>query len=106
MKSRTPPAKGWGPSINPRIRLAPRLKLPLPAEYLKRLGMQPIGRGDWQSVTCPFHDDHHPSLRMHMQWGSYRCMTCGAKGGSVLAFHRQLRGIDFVEAAKELRTWT
>ncbi len=64
-----------------------------------------MGRGEWRSIVCPFHDDRRPSLRMHMQWGSYRCMACGAKGGSVLAFHRQLRGIDFVEAARELRAW-
>ena len=32
----------------------------------------------WWTALCPFHDDHHPSLRFNGK--GFRCMACGAKG--------------------------
>jgi len=32
-------------------------------------------------------------------------MACGAHGGDVLAFHRQLHGMSFVQAARDLGAW-
>ncbi len=32
-------------------------------------------------------------------------MACDAKGGNVLAYHMQLHGLEFVEAAKQLGAW-
>jgi len=32
-------------------------------------------------------------------------MNCGASGGDVLAFHMQVHGLEFVQAAKALGAW-
>ena len=37
----------------------------------------PDGRG-WYTAVCPFHDDHHPSLRFTET--GFICMVCGRKG--------------------------
>lgn len=79
-----------------------RSTLPDPAAYFDREGLRLVGRGRWRSVVCPFHDDAHPSLRVNVDTGAYKCMACGAKGGDVLAFHRQRHGLSFVQAARDL----
>ena len=61
--------------------------LPDPATYYAKEGHTFRGNGEWQSTTCPFHDDTHPSLRVRLESGSFICMTCGEKGGDILAFH-------------------
>lgn len=33
----------------------------------------------WHTSLCPFHDDHHPSLRLNEH--GFRCMACNEKGG-------------------------
>ena len=76
--------------------------LPDPAAYFDREGLRFIGHGRWRSVVCPFHDDARPSLRVNVDTGAYKCMACGAKGGDVLAFHRQRHGLSFVQAARDL----
>ena len=82
-----------------------RERLPDPARYFERDGLRLIGRGCWRSALCPFHDDHSPSLRVNVETGAYRCMVCGAKGGDVLAFHRQRHGLGFVAAVRDLGAW-
>ncbi len=79
-----------------------RAALPDPRAYFKSVGLRLVGRGRWRSVVCPFHDDAHPSLRVNIDTGAYKCMACGAKGGDVLAFHRQRHGLSFVQAARDL----
>jgi DNA primase len=44
----------------------------------------------------------HPSLRVSLADGHFRCMTCGAKGGDIIALHRLLTGCGFVQAVREL----
>ena len=34
------------------------------------------------------------------------CMSCGEKGGDVLAYEMQSTGAEFIEAAKALNAWT
>jgi len=63
------------------------------------------GSGEWKSAVCPFHNDTRPSLRVRLDTGAFRCMTCGAKGGDVLAFHMRRHGLLFIEAAKALGAW-
>ena len=82
-----------------------RDRLPDPAKYFEEQGFKFIGGGEWRSTKCPFHPDRDPSLRVRLASGSFRCMTCGAKGGDVLAFHQQRNGQTFAEAAKELGAW-
>lgn len=82
-----------------------RDRLPDPIAYYATAGLTLIGRGPWRSARCPFHDDTRPSLRVHAESGAYRCMSCGAHGGDVLAFHRVRTGKGFAEAARELGAW-
>ena len=82
-----------------------RDRLPDPAAYYAKEGQTFQGTGEWRSTTCPFHEDRHPSLRVKLETGSFRCMVCGVKGGDVLAFHRQRYGQSFKEAATSLGAW-
>lgn len=38
------------------------------------------GDGTWRDALCPFHPDKHPSLRVNVCTGGYKCMACGASG--------------------------
>lgn len=82
-----------------------RDRLPSPEIYYAGKDARLIGRGEWRSARCPFHDDTRPSLRVNVRSGGFRCMVCGAHGGDVLAFHMQLTGLPFIEAAKALGVW-
>lgn len=82
-----------------------RDRLPSPAGYYEAQGLQLTGRGGWRNAVCPFHQDTHPSLRVRIDSGAFRCMVCGAHGGDVLAFHMQRHGLRFIEAAKALGAW-
>lgn len=79
--------------------------LPSPVEYFREQGLKLIGGGEWKSAVCPFHDDTRPSLRVHMERGAFKCMTCGAKGGDILAIYMKRYALRFVEAAKALGAW-
>ncbi len=76
--------------------------LPSPASYYRAQGVKLLGRGEWRSARCPFHDDHRPSLRVRIENGAFRCMACGVRGHDVLAFHRRRTGLGFVDAARQL----
>jgi DNA primase len=73
--------------------------------YAGRAALRLVGRGQWRSALCPFHDDTRPSLRVNAVTGAYRCMVCNARGGDVLAFHRALHGLSFQQAARDLGAW-
>lgn len=79
-----------------------RSRLPSVLQYFKRQDMHLRGRGAWRSARCPFHDDRHPSLRVNVDSGGYRCMGCGAKGGSIVAFHQAYYGLSFAAAVRDL----
>ena len=76
-----------------------------PANYFKEQGLKLTGGGEWKNAVCPFHQDTHPSLRVRIDTGGFRCMACGAHGGDVLSFHMQRYNLGFVEAAKQLGAW-
>ena len=48
---------------------------------------------------CPFHDDHHPSLRVDPAKRVYHCFSCGA-GGDVFRFVQEKEGCSFGEAVR------
>ena len=50
---------------------------------------------------CPFHDDHHPSLRVTPLKGLFRCPSCQATG-NVIQFVAKKEGIGDREAAVKL----
>lgn len=49
-------------------------------------------------ACCPFHDDHHPSMKIDT---NYYCFSCGAKGDAV-AYVAQMYGLSQYEAAKKI----
>lgn len=82
-----------------------RDRLPDWPAYADTHGIKVEGRGKWRSVLCDFHDDTHASLRINIETGGWRCMSCGESGGDTLAHHMQRTGLDFIEAAKQLGAW-
>ena len=47
--------------------------------------------------TCPFHDDHNPSMSISTDKQIYKCFVCNA-GGNVFTFVQNFEHISFVEA--------
>jgi DNA primase len=65
-------------------------------------------RGTWvEGGLCPFHNDKSAgSFRVNLESGAYKCFSCGAKGGDIIAFTQQKHGLGFREAmAKLKREW-
>lgn len=52
-------------------------------------------------MLCPFHDDHHPSLGIHVGGQYFKCHACGA-GGDVVGLVMGLEHCSFAEAVKRL----
>lgn len=50
---------------------------------------------------CPFHDDHRPSLTFHARSNTFRCFSCGARGGPIDLVMRRL-GMSFPQACQWL----
>jgi len=63
---------------------------------LKKVGQDQVG-------LCPFHDDHHPSLRVTPGKGLFRCPSCKATG-NVIQFVARKEGISEREAGIKLLT--
>lgn len=78
--------------------------LPDPVTYFEEQGLSLEVRGDWRTAKCLFHGGSD-SMRINVKSGGWVCMSCGAKGGDVLAFHMEHQGMDFVSAAKDLGAW-
>lgn len=81
-----------------------RDRLPDPMTYFESEGLTFTSRGKWRTTRCEFHDGSD-SMRINTETGAWVCMSCGAKGGDVLAYRMQIAGIDFVQAAKDLGCW-
>ena len=52
---------------------------------------------DWATFWCPFHNDAsregrggHPNFGVHLSDGYWKCLRCGAKGGSLNALRIEL----------------
>ena len=89
-----------------RDRNLDRDSLPPPAVYLAAHGLlKSAVRGDWATVCCPIHkggNEKHPSLRVSLVDGHFRCMACGARGGDLIALHRLVTGLPFRAAVHDL----
>ncbi len=81
-----------------------RDRLPEPAAYFESEGLRLMGPGKWKTTRCEFHTGSD-SMRINTETGAWVCMSCGAKGGDVLAYRMQIAGIDFVQACKDLGAW-
>lgn len=82
-----------------------RNELPKPVDYFEREGVRLIGRGEWRSAICCFHDDSRPSLSVNVKTGKFRCWACGTHGSNVLDFHIARHGLSFARAARDLGAW-
>jgi hypothetical protein len=83
-----------------------RSSLPTPLLYLTQQGLVAAKQfGEWASIRCPVHKsgaEAHPSLRVALADGHFRCHACGAKGGDIIALHRLATGLGFREAVHDL----
>ncbi|MDO8262191.1 MAG: CHC2 zinc finger domain-containing protein [Gallionella sp.] len=78
--------------------------LPNALSYFEAEGLKLEGRGAWRTTRCEFHEGSD-SMRINTQTGGWICMSCGIKGGDVLAHHMAAHGLDFISAAKALGAW-
>lgn len=80
--------------------------LPDPATYFENQGLTLKGprSAKWKTTTCNFHGGSD-SMRVNVTSGAWVCMSCGEKGGDVLAYAIKDSGREFVNAAKALGCW-
>ena len=78
--------------------------LPDANSYFESEGLTMVGGGTWTTTSCTFHGGSD-SMRINLETGAWVCMSCGVKGGDVLAHHIQAHGLDFIDAAKALGAW-
>lgn len=81
-----------------------RNQLPDPCSYFEGQGLKLTPRGKWRTTQCRFHGGSD-SMRINSETGAWVCMSCGAKGGDVLAYEMATNGVEFVNAAKALGAW-
>lgn len=58
-------------------------------------------KGKSYTCTCPFHDDHDPSLSIATDKQIYKCFVCGA-GGNVFTFVQNYEKVSFLEAVHKV----
>ena len=96
----------FGIERNATRRTLDRGSLPTPAQYLSHRGLfKGKPRGEWAAICCPVHKggtESNPSLRVSLVDGHFKCMACGAAGGDVVALHRIIAGVGFMDAVREL----
>ena len=80
--------------------------LPDPTAYFEEQGLKLTGprRAKWKTTACNFHGGSD-SMRVNTGTGAWVCMSCGEKGGDVLAYEIAVTGADFVAAAKAIGAW-
>ena len=74
----------------------------LPVEAVaERLGLRVVRH----KSLCPFHDDHHASLRYSPSRNTFRCFVCDARGGTIDLVMRHLN-MSFPDACRWLANGT
>lgn len=83
-----------------------RTLLPDPGTYFENQGLILKGprSAKWKTTACNFHGGSD-SMRVNVATGAWVCMSCGEKGGDVLAYEIKAGGREFVDAAKALGCW-
>jgi len=83
-----------------------RTQLPDAPTYFENQGLQLKGPSGakWKTTTCNFHGGSD-SMRVNTATGAWVCMSCGEKGGDVLAYEISATGAGFVDACKALSAW-
>jgi DNA primase len=80
-------------------------KLLSPIATLDFLGVRYRRSGQRLECYCPFHKngkERNPSLMVDAREGYFRCFTCGAKGGDVIALYQGATEACFHDAIKTL----
>jgi hypothetical protein len=77
-----------------------RALLPDPVAYYENRGLFLKGpwSAPWETTACYFHGGSD-SMRVNVATGAWDCMSCGEKGGDVLAYEIKDGGHIFVDAA-------
>ena len=80
--------------------------LPDATAYFEEQGLKLNGprAAKWKTTECRFHSGSD-SMRINTFNGAWVCMSCGVKGGDVLAYEMAATGAEFVEAAKAIGAW-
>ena len=80
--------------------------LPDPITYFEAQGLALKGprSAKWKTTVCNFHGGSD-SMRVNVTTGSWVCMSCGEKGGDVMAYEIKYSGREFVDVAKALGCW-
>ena len=83
-----------------------RENLPTPVSYFENFGLilKGLRSAKWKTAACNFHGGSD-SMRVNVASGAWVCMSCGEKGGDVLAYEIAVGGADFVAAAKAIGPW-
>ena len=87
------------------IDISERPRIDLAAEIRERVGMAEIAKhyaGETpvqNRIPCPFHNGRDRNLALYPE--GYKCYVCGAHGDAV-SFVRQLTGLDFIGAVKDI----
>lgn len=83
-----------------------RQSLPKPLHYLAERGLlKRSPHGEWTLICCPLHKggkERNPSLGVSLADGHFRCHACGASGGDIVALHRLITGLGFLDAVRDL----
>ena len=60
--------------------------------------------GSWALAgRCPYHDDRKEgSFKVNLETGAFKCWSCGASGGDIIAFLQQRDNMSFVEVLQKL----
>ena len=69
----------------------------------QREGFEPKQKGRAFWLSCPFHKDKTPSMKIDPDRQTFHCFSCG-EGGDVIAFIQQLHGLTLKDALKHLGT--
>lgn len=77
--------------------------IPSRDEYADRFGIKLQGRGRNVMGPCGIHGGSD-SASFHAD-GPWHCFSCGASGGDMLDYHRQVHSLTLSEAARELGCW-
>lgn len=77
-----------------------------PVDFYTREGQEIHKGGAWkQAGLCPFHEDRNAgSFYINACNGGYKCFSCGAKGGDIIAFIQQKYSLSFREALCKLQS--
>jgi len=78
-----------------------KTRITLSSLVMRTTKLQRAGR-EWRAC-CPFHSEHTPSFYVNDEKGFYHCFGCQKHGGAIDWMIEQ-RGLEFMDAVKELAT--